>query len=45
MTTYSISGLEETLFNENDWSDSFKDENTTEWDEYNKDSDYDDLEE
>ena len=45
MTTYNLDGLEETLFDENDWSDSIKEENSTEWDEYDEEDDYNDLEE
>lgn len=33
MTTYSSEALEETLFDEDDWSDSIREENATEWDE------------
>lgn len=45
MTTYSIEGLEESLFDENDWSDSIKEENEREWDEYDEDNEDDEFEE
>jgi len=45
MTTYSLDGLEETLFDENDWSDSIKDENATDWDTYEDADEYEEFDE
>jgi len=45
MMTYSLDGLEESLFDEHDWSDSIKEENEKEWAEYDKDNEYDALDE
>lgn len=44
MTTYSLDGIEGTLFDENDWSDAMGEETPMEWDDFLDERDGDELE-